>query len=64
MMSNSRIDFSRPGGLLRKSLLDWAIEKNIEIELISLDYKKMELLPRKFKLKRKSELEFEIEYAR
>jgi len=37
MMSNSRIDFSRPGGLLRKSLLDWAIEKNIEIELMFLN---------------------------
>jgi len=64
MTSNDRIDFSKPSGLLRKSLIDWALEKKIDIEIIFLDFKKMELLPRKFNLKRKSDLEYEIEYAR
>ena len=64
MISNTRIDFRKPNGLLRKSLLDWALQKEIKIELISIDYKKMLLVPRNFNLKRISELEFEIEYAR
>lgn len=64
IISNTRIDFGMPGGLLRKNLLDWALQKEIKIELISIDYKKMLLVPGNFNLKRISELEYNIEYER
>lgn len=63
IISNTRIDFRKPNGLLRKSLLDWALQEEILVELISIDYKKMILVPRRFNLKKISELEFEFEYA-
>lgn len=61
MTSNSRIDFRKPNGLLRKSLLDWVFQEKIKTELISVDFKKMILVPRNFSLKRISALDYEVE---
>ena len=62
MTTNLNIDFSKSTGLLRKNLIDYALNENIKLEVLSLDYKNMIFVPRSFELEKISGLEFEVKY--
>lgn len=64
LISNTEISFGRPGGLLKKDLIDFLYQNKIDVELLSIDHHRMELVPRKFELAKETELEYKIRNAR
>lgn len=62
MIGNKKYDFNKPEGLIRKTLIDWSMKNNIELEIIIIDHRQMQLKSSKFQLIMKNELEFELKY--
>jgi len=59
----NKVDFGKPDGLLKKTLIDFANKENIDLEVLLMNHKKMILEARRFQMKKVDELIFEIKYA-
>jgi hypothetical protein len=56
----NKINFGKPGGLLKKTLYDFAHKENIDMQMLKMDTKKMVFTPVDFELKPIIGLEYEI----
>lgn len=61
--ADNKVDFGKPDGLLKKTLIDFANKENIDLEILLINPKKMILVPKSFQMKKVDELIFEIKYV-